>query len=158
MTSDSTALPADDYMARRRANLYQLRRPPSVCELKAQQSAKIRELRESLVAAGLLTLDDQAEALGLSRSTTWTILKGSHKGSGLSATIVNRILAVPQLSPLVRARVLEYVKEKVAGSYGHGRLSRRNFVTRLSAKRIDRTYLERILKSREEARAVSDLA
>ena len=64
-------------------------------------------------------LDDQANALGLSRSTTWTILKGRHKASGLSADIINRMLAAPRLPPLVRAKVLEYVEEKTAGRYGH---------------------------------------
>jgi hypothetical protein len=109
--------------------------------MKAQQSAKIREICESLVAAGLLTLDDQAEALGLSRSTTWVILKGNHKGSGLSATIINRILAAPQLSPLVRARVLEYVEEKAAGSYGYSKSLRRKFIARLSIKQIEQTII-----------------
>jgi DNA invertase Pin-like site-specific DNA recombinase len=56
--------------------------------MKARQSAKIRELREALVASGFLTLDEQSKALGLSRSTTWTILKGNHKASGLSAAII----------------------------------------------------------------------
>jgi hypothetical protein len=76
-------------------------------------------LREALVAAGIFALDDQAKALGLGRSTTWTILKGNHKGSGLSAALINRILVAPQLPPLVRAKVLEYVEEKADGRYGH---------------------------------------
>src|SRR5262245_65480035 len=73
----------------------------------ARQCAKIRELGEALVASGISTLDQQAEALGLSRSTTWTILKGDHKASGLSAAIINRMLTAPQLPPRVRAVVLE---------------------------------------------------
>ena len=101
-------------------------------ELKARQSAKIRELKQVLVNAGIVTLDKQAKALALSRSTTWTILKGNHKGSGLSATIINRVLASRQLPAPVRAKVLEYIEEKVAGYYGHSRSLRRRFVDRLS--------------------------
>ena len=103
-------------------------------ELKARQSAKIRELKQVLVNGGIATLDEQAKALALSRSTTWTILKGNHKGSGLSVTIINRILASRQLPGPVRAKVLEYIEEKVAGYYGHSRTLRRRFVDRLSIK------------------------
>jgi predicted DNA-binding transcriptional regulator AlpA len=75
----------------------------SGADMKARQSAKIRELREALVASGFLTLDEQSKVLGLSRSTTWTILKGNHKASGLSAAIIDRMLAAPRLPP-ARAR------------------------------------------------------
>jgi hypothetical protein len=68
---------------------------------------------------GLITLDEQANALGLGRSTTWAILKGDHKASGLSAIIVNRMLSAPKLPPLVRTKILEYVREKTSGLYGH---------------------------------------
>ena len=64
---------------------------------KARQSSKIRELGDALVTAGFVMLDEQAQAIGLCRSTTWTILKGNHKTSGLSATVINRMLAAPQL-------------------------------------------------------------
>ena len=40
---------------------------------------KIRNICDALVAAGFETLDEQTEVLGLSRSTTWSILRGSHK-------------------------------------------------------------------------------
>ena len=36
-----------------------------LCEMKARQSAKIRELGEALALAGFNTLDDEANALGL---------------------------------------------------------------------------------------------
>ena len=80
--------------------------------MKARQSSKIRELGDALIAEGYLTLDEQARVLGLGRSTTWTILKGNHKTSGLSAGIINRMLAAPRLPALVRARILEYIDEK----------------------------------------------
>jgi predicted DNA-binding transcriptional regulator AlpA len=94
----------------------------TMTEAKARQSAKIRELRGALIEAGLLTIDQQAKALGLSRSTTWTILKANHKASGLSASIINRMLASPQLPPLVRAKVLEYIAERAAGLHGHNKM------------------------------------
>jgi hypothetical protein len=81
-------------------------RPCSVsAEMKARQSSKIRELAETVEAAGFLTLDEQAEILGVPRSTAWTIRRGSHKASGLSASIINRMLAAPML-PLLNTRNL----------------------------------------------------
>jgi hypothetical protein len=98
-----------------------------VSEMKARQCAKIKELHKVLIATGFRSLDEQAKALGLSRSTTWTIIKASHKNSGLSASVINRILAKPQLPPLVRATVVEYVEDKSAGLYGHNKISLRRF-------------------------------
>jgi hypothetical protein len=100
--------------------------------MKARQSAKIAEIGEALVKAGCLGLDAQAAALGLSRSTTWTILKANHKASGLSAGIVSRILASPRLPAPVRIKLREYVEEKVGGSYGHSGTQLRNFTAGLS--------------------------
>jgi hypothetical protein len=105
-----------------------------LAEMKARQAAKLRELKEALIAAGMTSLDEQAEALGLGRSTAWTILRGNHKASGLSARTINRMLAAPGMSPQVRAKILEYVKEKAIGEYGHGEIRRRRFVARLSFK------------------------
>jgi hypothetical protein len=45
--------------------------------MKARQSAKIQELGQALIDAGLCTLDDRANAL-LPRSTAWIILMGPH--------------------------------------------------------------------------------
>jgi response regulator of citrate/malate metabolism len=69
---------------------------PLTARMKALQSSKIREVAEAVKSAGFLTLDEQAKALGLSRSTAWTIRKASHKASGLSASIINRMLAAPE--------------------------------------------------------------
>jgi hypothetical protein len=98
----------------------------------ARQLSKIRELVEAVEAAGFLTLDAQAKILGLPRSTAWTIRRGSHKASGLSASILNRMLAAPTLPLLVRAKILEYVQEKAAGLYGGSRSQCRRFAARLS--------------------------
>jgi hypothetical protein len=99
--------------------------------MKARQSRKIREIGDALVREGFLTLDQQADALGLCRSTAWTILRANHKTSGLSAAIINRMLAAPRLPPLVRATILEYVEEKLAGSYGHSTKQLRRFTAGL---------------------------
>ena len=116
--------------------------------MKARQSTKIQEIGEALALGGLFSLDDQAEALGLTRSTTWTILKGNHKSNGLSAAIINRILAAPRLPPLVRAKTLEYVEEKAAGLYGHSRAQRRKFVSQLS-------WVEKTFRLEAEMQTVS---
>ena len=81
-------------------------------DMRARQSSKIRELGDALIAEGYLTLNEQARALGVGLSTTWTILKRNYKTSGLSAGIINRMLAAPRLPALVRARILEYIDEK----------------------------------------------
>ena len=104
--------------------------------MKARQLLKIKEIKDSLVASGFITLDQQAKVLGLARSTTWTILRGKYKSSGLSAATVNCMLQSPQLPPFVRARVLEYVNEKSAGLYGHSNLQRRRFIVLLSGPQV----------------------
>jgi hypothetical protein len=109
---------------------------PLTARMKARQSYKIRELAEAIKCAGFVTLDEQAKALGLSRSTAWTIRKASHKASGLSASIINRMLAAPQLPPLARTKILEYVEEKAAGLYGGSRTQRRQFAARLSIEKL----------------------
>jgi hypothetical protein len=99
--------------------------------MRERQSAKIREIKDALTAAGVLTLDKQADALGLSRSTTWHLLSGKHKGSGISGTIINRMLATPRLPPAVRVTTLEYIAEKIAGRYGDSKLGLSKFTARL---------------------------
>jgi hypothetical protein len=106
--------------------------PNSPTKTKSRQSWKIREIGGALTSSGFISLDEQAKALGLGRSTTWAILRGNHKASGLSATTINRILSAPQLPPLVRARVLEYVTEKSAALYGHSKTQVRKFCNLLS--------------------------
>src|SRR6266540_6090197 len=113
---------------------------PLTARIKALQSSKIREVAEAVKSAGFLTLDEQAKALGLSRSTAWTIRKASHKASGLSASIINRMLAAPELPPLARSKILEYIEEKTAGLYGGSRSQRRKFAARLSIEEL--VYLE----------------
>ena len=109
---------------------------PLSARVKARQASKIRELAEAVESAGFLTLDEQAKALGLPRSTAWTIRRASHKASGLSASIINRMLAAPELPPLARSKIIEYVEEKAAGLYGGSRSQRRRFAAQLSIAQL----------------------
>ena len=52
-------------------------------KMKERQRSKIAEIGIALVEAGIVTLNEQATALGLSPSTAWSILKPGHKSSGL---------------------------------------------------------------------------
>jgi hypothetical protein len=120
---------------------------------KAHQAAKLRAMREALVAAGFRSLDAQSAVLGLHRSTTWTIISGRHKTTGLSAATINRILAAPDLPVTVRAIVLEYVNDKLAGLYGDNDGPLEAFAARLRIrieKKSDRqnmTEFEREVRS-----------
>jgi hypothetical protein len=104
----------------RNRNLNRFLRDPAygVAEMKEQQASKIKEIGTALVAAGFRALDEQADVLELSRTTTWTILKGNQKSSGLSVVTLNRILAARRLPPIVRDKIHEYIREKAAGLYG----------------------------------------
>jgi len=114
---------------------------PPVVVMKARQSAKIREFAQALAAAGIGTLHDQARVLGLSRSTTWTIISGAHKSTGISASLVDRMLASPALPQTLCAKIIEYVEEKAAGRYGHSRAQRRRFVESLARQQTARRRL-----------------
>jgi transcriptional regulator with XRE-family HTH domain len=102
-----------------------------------RQNVKIGEIKNVLTAAGVITLDKQAEALGLSRSTAWHLLNGKHKGSGISATVINRMLAAPRLPPAVRITIFEYIAEKVAGRYGDTKLRLSKFTARIPSGALD---------------------
>jgi hypothetical protein len=94
---------------------------------------KIQEIREALIAEGLTVLDQQADALGLDRSTAWFILQAKHKKTGISTAILTRILQSPNLPQTVRGKVLQYAAGKAAGFYGHNERSLRLFNQRWSA-------------------------
>jgi len=96
-------------------------------------AAKIRQIAEALGEGGYLSLDAQAGVLGLSRSTTWTIIQAKHKNYGLSGAVIKRMLSQPRLPPAARARILEYVADKSAGIYGHKSRQMRRFLEVLEA-------------------------
>ena len=60
----------------------------------------------------------------------------SRGARSLSASIINRMLAAPMLPLLVQAKILEYVEEKAAGSYGGSPSQRRRFIARLSIEKL----------------------
>jgi hypothetical protein len=62
-------------------------------------------IANALRASGFHSLDAQARALGLCRSTTWTIVASQHKIGRLSTKVLARMLANPELPPLVRAAI-----------------------------------------------------
>jgi hypothetical protein len=84
-----------------------------------------------LIAAGFVTLDKQATALELPRSTAWTILSAEHKGTGLSARIICRMLSSNRLPLLVRAKIMEYAEERAAGIYGGTKTQNCRFASKL---------------------------
>jgi hypothetical protein len=85
----------------------------------AKQAAKIAELKKALLALGYKTLSEQADLLGLKRSSVWAMFKSSHTRGGMSANTVKRMLAAIEAPREVRQIIDEYVREKLAGAYGH---------------------------------------
>ena len=72
----------------------------------------IQNITEALITCGYTSLDQQAKALGLHRSTTWTIIKAKHKLGRLSTKTTDRILANPETPPPVRAAIGQYLAER----------------------------------------------
>src|SRR6516162_6167348 len=103
----------------------------AIAAAKARRSIKLREVEVALRRAGLIALDEQARALGLSRTTTWKILRGNRRSSEPSAATINRILGAPRLPLPVRIKILEYVQERVSGVYGHSKSQSRRFSIRV---------------------------
>ena len=102
---------------------------------RALQASKIREIGKALSAAGYEHIDSQAEALGLSRSTTWTVLQGNHKHSGLTAAVIHQMLESKNLPVSVRHKIIEYVMEKLSGHHGHSEKQILHFSRRISTLR-----------------------
>ena len=111
-------------------------RAPAGRSIKSQQCAKIAELRQALLEAGFCSLNSQALALGLGRSTTWSILRAGHKATGLTGSIIRRILSSAELPPAARGVIEEYVAQKLAGAYGHDKKQLRKFQERV---RLEKT-------------------
>src|SRR4029079_2502801 len=77
----------------------------------------LRQISDTLIACGYTKLDDQAKALGVSRSTAWTIVKKKHKLDRLNNKTITRILANSETPQVVRAVVQQYLSEKVAVAF-----------------------------------------
>lgn len=103
----------------------------SLADVKTRHRSKIQELQYALVDAGYDNLESQAEVLRLPRSTAWSVLNASHKGSGLSAASITHMFASPKLPTPARAILLEYIEEKVSGVYGSNERQQRRFLQAL---------------------------
>ena len=79
----------------------------SLADVKARQSSNIREIGEALILPGFISLDAQAKALGLPRSTAWTMLSAEYKAH--RALREDHLPDVrTDLPLLVRAKIIEY--------------------------------------------------
>jgi hypothetical protein len=77
-------------------------------------TVRIQHIADALIASGYTSLDEQARALGINRSTTWTIVKTKHKLDRLSEKTTRCILANPELPAPVRAVMQQYLTERSA--------------------------------------------
>lgn len=80
------------------------------------RKTKIHDIAEALISSGYMSLDEQAKALGVHRSTAWTIVRNKHKLGRLSAKTIERIIANPETPPLVLTAVQSYLGEKIGAS------------------------------------------
>jgi hypothetical protein len=74
----------------------------------------IQHIADALIESGYTSLDEQARALGIHRSTAWTIVKAKHKLGRLSTKTSRSILANPELPARVRAVMQQYLTERSA--------------------------------------------
>jgi hypothetical protein len=86
-------------------------------------SIELGRISDALVSSGYTSLDQQAQALGVHRSTAWTIVKNKHKLNRLSAKTIDRILKNPQTPPSVRRIVQQYASAR--GVTGHKKANQR---------------------------------
>ena len=77
-----------------------------------QHKIKIQDIADALFEAGYDSLDEQARALDVSRSTAWTIVRAKHKLDRLSAKTTSQMLSNPSLPATVRSLVEKYVLER----------------------------------------------
>ena len=73
---------------------------------------RLQDIGDALVAAGYTSLDEQAKALGVTRSTARNIVNGKNKLERLARKTTKRILADPETPPSVRAIIRQYLAER----------------------------------------------
>jgi hypothetical protein len=112
-------------------------------EIKARQSAKIRQLAEAAKLTGLHTLDELASALGIPRSTAWTIRNGGHKASGLSVSIIDSHVIRAEASAVRSHNTARIHRRENSGLYGGNERQRRLFCVRLKIENENRVRLYR---------------
>ena len=85
-----------------------------LCEISSScRAVPTQAIADALVAAGYISLDEQAKALGLRRSTTWTIIRKKHKLGRLNRQTAQRILKNRTTPPSVRAIIQKTYLEKI---------------------------------------------
>jgi hypothetical protein len=72
-------------------------------------SMELERISEALVLCGYTSLDEQAKALGLGRSTAWTITKNKHKLGRLSAKTIDEFCPIHRRH-LLFVSLLEYIR------------------------------------------------
>jgi hypothetical protein len=77
-----------------------------------RRTMPVQHIADALVGAGYASLDEQAKALGVHRTTAWTIMNAKHNLGHLNAKTTQRILANPELPPCIRDVLLRYVAER----------------------------------------------
>jgi len=84
----------------------------ATAEVSLRKFTTVQEIRKALGTSGNVSLDQQAKALGIHRSTAWTIIKSQHKLGRLNHKTIKRILENSETPPAVRAIVQQYLAEK----------------------------------------------
>jgi hypothetical protein len=77
-------------------------------QMSKERRAALFAISKALIESGHTTLDGQARALGLPRSTAWTVIRGEHKLGRLSRRTIQKILASSRLPANVRKAVEAY--------------------------------------------------
>ena len=75
-------------------------------------ATNLQQIMAALVMSGYTTLDAKAKALGVHRTTAWTIIRSKHKLGRLNAKTIERMLANPNLPPSVRLVLQKYLAER----------------------------------------------
>jgi len=75
-------------------------------------SIELGRISQALISSGYTSLDEQARALGVHRSTAWVIINNKHKLGRLSAKTIDRILGNPKTPLAVRMVVQQYVAKR----------------------------------------------
>jgi hypothetical protein len=94
-------------------------------ETSKQRRQALGRIADALREAGYTSLDAQAKALGLPRSTAYTIIKCQHKMGRLSKSVLAKMLSHSDLPKRVRAVLQEYASETLeTDTMKEGRSSR----------------------------------
>jgi hypothetical protein len=76
-----------------------------------RRTIPVQDIADALIKAGYASLDAQAKALGIRRSTVWTIVRTKHKLGHLNAKTTERMLANPELPECIRDVLQRHVAE-----------------------------------------------